>query len=329
MGKPDVLVSAIALLHDHATILPAFVAELCGVLADGYANYEVVLVDGGAPAETVAAARGLLAAHPCVRLIRLSRETPDETALLAGLDAAIGDFVVVLDPDLDPPAEIPAMVDRCRVGAEVVLGVDPGYQPGGPLYKLFRSGFGAVLRRMMGIELPPGPSGFRVLSRAAVNALTRVRQRRRYFALVVREIGLTTAEHRYRRASRSGRAPGVNFFRAARTGLSVLVHNSLLPLRLVSLLGLFGSLISFAYSLYVVAVYLFKPDVMPGWTTMSLQVSGLFVLVFVMLALIGEYLVRVLEESSDRPLYHVRDEHASAVTLTDPARRNVSDRSEE
>jgi hypothetical protein len=106
------------------------------------------------------------------------------------------------------------------------------------------------------------------------------------------------------------------------------VNHSVAPLRLVSFLGLTGSFLSLIYSLYVVGVYLLKQDVMPGWTTMSLQVSGLFFLVFIMLTMIGEHLGRLLDEAVDRPLYHVREEQASAVMLSDLARRNVMDRSE-
>jgi dolichol-phosphate mannosyltransferase len=66
-----------------------------------------------------------------------------------------------------------------------------------------------------------------------------------------------------------------------------------------------------------------KDDVLPGWTTMSLQSSGLFLLLFVMLTLMGEYLGRLLEESSSRPLYHVRGELTSSVMITNNTQRNV------
>jgi len=107
------------------------------------------------------------------------------------------------------------------------------------------------------------------------------------------------------------------------------VNHSVAPLRLVSVLGLTGSFLSLMYSLYVVGVYFSKRDVMPGWTTLSLQLSGLFFLVFVMLTMIGEHLRRLLDEAVDRPLYHVREDQASAVMLSDLARRNVMDKSVE
>jgi dolichol-phosphate mannosyltransferase len=174
-----------------------------------------------------------------------------------------------------------------------------------------------------------GLTGLRALSRQAVNSIVKVRLRRRYFAAIAADIGLKSKFHSYTRISRSGGRPRFSFLRGFRVGLSVLVHNSITPLRMASGLGLIGSFLSLIYSLYVLGVYIFKQDVIPGWTTLSLAMSGLFAIVFLMLALMGEYLGRLLEESADRPLYHIRDELSSAVMLSDLSRRNVLDRPDE
>jgi glycosyltransferase involved in cell wall biosynthesis len=323
MAKADILVSAVAVLHDHAAVLTAFLDDLAPVLDREYANYEIVLVDNGSADGTDTLARKLLATHPSVRYVRLSRPTDDETAMMAGLDAAIGDYVVTLHPDFDPPAELVAMVETCRAGTDLVLGVDRDPPKPGPVYGALRSAFLGLARRLIGVSLVTGTTGYRALSRQAVNALVKVRLRRRYFAVVAADVGLTTAIHPYSLISRSGGRPTQGLFRALRIGLSVLVHNSIVPLRIASALGLIGSALSFLYILYVVAVYLFKRDVMPGWTTTGLMISGLFMLLFLILALLGEYVGRLLEESSDRPLYHVRDEQSSAVMLSEAGRRNV------
>jgi glycosyltransferase involved in cell wall biosynthesis len=323
MTRGDVFVSVVAVLRSYARFLPAFVDEVYDTLAERYANFELILVDNGSRDDTPEVVRALLATHRCVRYLRLSRRMKPETAVMAGLEAAIGDFVVTLHPEFDPPAEIAAMVERCRAGADVVLGVAPFPRPPGVVYRALRAGFYRVARGLLGIEPVRVNSGFRCLSRAAVNAVTRVRRRRRFFTLLASEIGLSTATHVYRFISRTGRFPRVNLRRAVRTAASMAVNHSAAPLRLVSLLGLGGSFLSLLYSLYVVVVYLFKQDVMPGWTTLSLQVSGLFFLVFVMLTMIGEHLGRLMDEAVDRPLYHVREEQASAVMLADVSRRNV------
>lgn len=328
MTRADVFVSVVAALRSYARFLPAFVAEVHRTLEEHYTNFEIVLIDNGSRDETPRVVRDLLKTYKCVRYIKLSRRMKNETAVMAGLDAAIGDFVVTLHPEFDPPAEIPAMVEKSRAGAEVVFGLAPFPQPPGVLYRALRWGFSRFARWGLRLDLLRENTGFRVLSRTAVNALTRVRQRRRFFELIASDIGLSTDTHDYRFVSRGGKSPRVNLRRAARTAASMTVNHSLAPLRAVSVLGLLGSLLSLGYSLYVVGVYLVKRDVMPGWTTLSLQVSGLFFLVFVMLTMIGEHLGRLLDESVDRPLYHVREEQSSAVMLSDLARRNVMDRSE-
>lgn len=329
MPKADILVSVAAVVRNHALVLAAFVEEVLTVLEKHYSNYEVLLIDNGSTDKTDKMVSQLLAQRPCVRYLRLTRPTDDETAILVALDAAIGDYVVTLHPDFDPPAVLVPMVEACRGGSDLVLAVDRHAARPGPVYRALRRVFLSLSRRLVGLELVTDTTGFRALSRQAVNALVKIRLRRRYFAVVAADVGLTAAVHPYDRISRSGSRPTRNLIRGLRIGLSVLIHNSITPLRVASGLGLVGSLLSFLYSLYVVGVYLFKPDVMPGWTTLSLAMSGLFALAFLMLALMGEYLGRLLEESTDRPLYHVRDEQSSAVMLADPSRRNVFDRSDE
>jgi glycosyltransferase involved in cell wall biosynthesis len=327
MTRADVFVSVVAVLRSYARFLPAFVDDVIRTLETHYTNYELVLVDNGSRDDTPRIVCELLKRHRCVRYLRLSRRMKAETAMVAGLDATIGDFVVTLHPEFDPPAELPAMVELCRSGADVVIGSAPFPTRPGFLYRTLRWGFVKSAWWLLRMDPLRGSTGYRVLSRAAVNALTRVRQRRRFFDLLASDIGFTTAIHAYRFVSRSRKVPRVNLRRSVRTAASMALNHSLAPLRLVSVLGLAGSGLSLAYSLYVVGVYLFKPDVMPGWTTISLQMSGLFFLVFVMLTLIGEHLGRLLDEAIDRPLYHVREEQSSSVMLADLARRNVMDRS--
>jgi glycosyltransferase involved in cell wall biosynthesis len=323
----DTFVSVVAVLRSYSRFLPEFVEDVRRTLDTHYANHELVLIDNGSRDDTPAVVRDLLKRHKCIRYLRLSRRLKPETAVMAGLDAAIGDFVVTLHPEFDPPSEIPALVEKCREGADIVFGVAPYPARPGPLYRFLRWGFYGAARSLLGLDPVRVNSGFRCLSRTAVNALTRVRLRRRFFGLLASEIGLSTDTHGYRFIARAGKFPRINLRRSIRTAASMAVNHSLAPLRLVSLLGLTGSFLSLVYSLYVVGVYLFQLDVMPGWTTLSLQVSGLFFLVFVMMTMIGEHLGRLLDESVDRPLYHVREEQSSAVMLSDLARRNVMNRS--
>src|SRR4051794_37165357 len=106
----DTLISVVAPIQNDGPVLRAFVAEISEVLNAHYTNYEVVLVDDCSTDGTVTAVETLMQQYPCLRLIRLSRRFGTDVAVTAGLDATIGDYVVVMRPQSDPPGEIPAMV---------------------------------------------------------------------------------------------------------------------------------------------------------------------------------------------------------------------------
>jgi glycosyltransferase involved in cell wall biosynthesis len=321
MPSSDVFVSVVAPLRDDAEVLEAFVPELLGVLEAAYANFEVVLVDDGSRDRTRTVVERLLAAHKCLRYVRLSRRFGEEVAISAGLDSVIGDFTVVMRPAVDPPAAIPAMVARARAGHGVVFGVSRTRPPEPWWARAGSALFWWFARRVLDVEVPASSTTFQVLSRQAVNALTRFKDKRRSLRLLSTLVG-ESEEVEYEPLAR--RAPRVRGFgESVQLAIDIAVSSSTRPLRIVSALGLVASTLNLLYAVYVVAIYLFKPHVQEGWTTTSLQLSGMFFLLFAIVTVLSEYIGRVLEESRDRPLYHVAEERNSNVLVADADRRNV------
>jgi glycosyltransferase involved in cell wall biosynthesis len=318
----DIFVSVVAPLYDDAAHVAAFIRETEAVLLGHYAEYEIILVDDGSRDDTRRIVESLLQQHRCLRLLRLSRRFGVEIAVAAGLETAIGDFVVTMQPAVDPPGMIPRFVDLARDGNDIVIGVVSTPPHPGPVYRALRSVYFALCRRLLDVEVIPGSTCFRAFSRQAVNALLRVRSRRRHFSLLVYDIGFDSIRVAYEQSPR-GAVVRPSLPALVRGGVSLIVHNSTAPLRLVSLMGLIGSLLSVGYAVYVVLVNMLLATIAPGWTTLSLQVTGLMFLMFLMLTFIGEYLVRLLEEVSDRPLYHVYSEKTSPIMLANPERTNV------
>ncbi|HZN91418.1 MAG TPA: glycosyltransferase family 2 protein [Myxococcales bacterium] len=322
-GARDCFVSVVAPLSDDSAILGAFVDEAVGVLRAGFANYELVLVDDGSVDDTAAAVTPLLERHPCLRYIRLSRSFGPEAAIASGLDSTIGDFVVVMTPDTDPPQLIPQMVDLARSGIGTVYGVrrtrrgDPWWLRAGA------SAFYFFCARLLGVRLAKNSTHFRVLSRQTVNAVTRIKDRNRYLRVLTASVGYSAKAISYEPLARHGRDRHKTFSQSVSLAINIMVTQSTHPLRLVSWLGLGASLVNLGYLGYVVLVYLLKSKVAEGWTTLSLQVGGMFFLVFLILSVMAEYLGRLMEETRERPLYHVLEERSSNVLLADPERRNV------
>src|SRR4051812_14082946 len=113
MIDSEILVSVIAVLQHNADVLPAFVSETYSVLAQHYANFEIVLVDNASTDDTLGVVREILEKQKCVRYFRLPRPADPEMAVMAGLDAVIGDVVVTIHPDFDPPDQLVKLVETC------------------------------------------------------------------------------------------------------------------------------------------------------------------------------------------------------------------------
>ena len=323
MTVSDLFVSVIAPLGNDAGIIADFVSEVTAVLKQNYSNYELVLVDDGSTDDTVRRIEALLQVNDCIRLIRLSRRFGIELAISAGLDSAIGDFVVVMIPNEDPPEKIPEMVSICRAGTGIVTGVRAA-RKGEPLWaRLGAKVFYSYTRRFLDLNIPENSTLFRVLSRQAVNAITQVRDQYRYIRLISQFVGYSQTEFQYVPINRSGIVQRRGFWQSANLAIDIIIANSAHPLRVVSVLGLVAGLLNLLYISYVIAIYLFKKQVAEGWTTTNFQSALMFFFIFVILTVISEYIGRILNETRRRPLYYVLDELNSSVMLADIDRKNI------
>ncbi|XXF80655.1 glycosyltransferase family 2 protein [Myxococcaceae bacterium GXIMD 01537] len=317
MAAVDCFVSVVAPLSNCASFISAYIDEVMAVLQENYTNYELVLVDDGSEDETGERVKECLSRHPCIRYIRLSRHFGTEIAIASGLDSVIGDFAVVMAPECDPPKHIPEMVAQARSGAGVVFGVRHDRR-GDPLWLRLGAFFFYWLgRRLFQWRMPRNSTQFRVLSRQALNAITRIKDRYRYLRLLSFHVGYANQSFAYVPQWRAGSRRRRGFWDSVGMAIGMVVAHSTHPLRWVTWMGLAASVLNLAYMGYALGIYLLKPDVAAGWTTLSLQVSGMFFLLFLLLTVLSEYIGRLVEESADRPLYHVLEERNSNVLVAD------------
>jgi len=323
MPRADLFISIVVPLNDDADS-HGMLGELQALLEREYENFEIVLVDDCGPR---AIAAGIdLARLQGVRLVSLSRPMGTEVAIQAGLESAIGDFVVTLQIDRDPIAEIPRFVAKAQEGFDVVVGIVRDEDDSAFSRWLSRT-FYSIADRLLPTRILRGTTAFRVLSRQAVNALERVRSRDREFAIMAGNIGYAVAELDYRQRPYAARRAERRIVARMSRGVRLLIQHSSLLLRMVGVMGLVGSGLACAYALYVVVVNIVLARIMPGWTTLSLVMSGLFFLLFLMAALLGEYLRRILDEVGERPLFFVKGERESPAPAREAGRRNVMDES--
>jgi glycosyltransferase involved in cell wall biosynthesis len=310
----DAIVTVIAYLCDDAGILAGFVANTAGVLAQAFANFELILIDDHSTDETPHIVEEILHRHAGVRYVRLARRSGEEVAATAGLEAAVGDHVVVMRARFDPPEEIPAMVRSAALHGGTVLGTTTVGPRRGLLFRLLRGLFYRAVNVLLRTRMPPDSTGFCALTRAAVNTISRTRSKRRHLRMLACTIGYPVTCHRYRPRPGAASRDSRSLREAIREATSLLVANSKTPLRLVGSLGILAGSCNLLYVLYVVGIYLFKKEVAPGWATLSLQIAAMFFFVFLILTSLAEYVAQILEESQDNPLYHVEADRTSVLS---------------
>ncbi|MBI5742116.1 MAG: glycosyltransferase [Nitrospirae bacterium] len=320
----DNLISVAAVINNNADIMESFIKDTTDAVTGSYANYELVLIDNGSTDASVLKVKELQKRINNIRLIILSKKYDDEITYQAALNNCIGDFVVLMDPNYDPPSLIPQLIDRAISGFDVVIAerTDESEKPF--LDKLFSFVFFKLSRFLTGYNVRPGFSKFIVFSRRAVNSIVRIKDRSRYIKYLLLEIGYNRCAVPYARINRSGRKKKENYFNAFTFAIEVIVSNSEKLIRIASFIGLLASMLNLFLVLYVVVGFIFFRAYIPqGWTSTQLVNATMFFLMFLMLAIIGEYVARVLRETKKGDIYFLADESNSSVFPGDADRKNV------
>jgi glycosyltransferase involved in cell wall biosynthesis len=315
MSVVETFVSVVAPLEaDRPEAVEAFVEETVGVLRGLVSHYEIILVDDGAAEDTVQRVRALLGRYDFVRFLRLSRHFGEETAISAGLDLAIGDYVVVMLPNMDPPSLIPDFFEQARAGADIVFGIrlhrktEPLWYRGGA--QLFYWYTNSVLKA----GIPENSTQFRCMTRQVVNAIGQIRGPDQYLRLLTSYVGFKKQGFPYGPINRTG-APTVRpKLEAVNLARSLIINQSTQPLRLVLRIGV---LIAFLDAIVVMVA---------GDATRA-EVHGAlsFLVLASMVAIIGEYIGGLSRRNRDRPAYYVREEHTSSVLLREERKNVVND----
>lgn len=317
-GLADLFVSVVVPLRNCAAGLPHRVASLESVLSSHFADYEMILVDDGSGDATPAVVKRLLEKHAALRSIRLARQYGRHAAATAGLDCAIGDYCVVVNLERDPVEAIPELIAAARTGFDIVIGLGPP-----PRFRTrWHSRVARLVHRMFGYDPAIEAATMLALTRPAATAVARSMRRRRNLALVAAGLGCPTTTLSCTRVS-EGDSPPKLLREYLGSAASALVLHSPRPLRLVSACGIAASLFNVLYVGYILVVLLVKRQVVEGWTTLSLQISAMFFLVFVILAVLAEYTGRTLQESQGEPIYHALEVRDSTQAVARPHRLNI------
>lgn len=290
MAAPNVTVVLPA--HNERAGIATAIAEVYAALEPTGRSLEVVVVDDGSDDGTDAAVEALIAERPTLRLVRLSRNFGKESALAAGLAAAAGDHVALLDADLqDPPQELVPMLAQAEAGFDVVYGVRRSRRSGLVRWLGYRL-FYRLLRLVSDLPMPLDTGDFCVLSRRVVQVLEALPERSRFLRGLRTWVGFRQCGHLYDRPARQ--VGETKYSLADLCDLAVLgfLSSSRRPLAVAFFLGLALVVVG------LVALALLQPASL----VVALELGGVQL---VMLGVLGAYLGRVLDQVEGRPRYVV------------------------
>ncbi|WP_250027284.1 glycosyltransferase family 2 protein [Paractinoplanes maris] len=308
------MISVVAPIFNEGAGVDRFVDRLTEVLTGAGLSFELVLVDDGSTDDSWdrVAARALLDEH--VRGLKLSRNFGKEPAVLAGLEHAAGDAVVVIDSDLQhPPDAIPEMVRRWREGAHVVEAVKRNRTGQGVVGRLGGRAFNKAFTGLTRVDLIDA-TDFRLLGRPALDALLRLPEHSSFFRGTSSWIGFRRSTIEVDIEERAGGRSRWTFGSLFRLAVNGLTSFTSAPLHLVTMVGLAFA----AFAVLLGAQTLIRwigGDSVAGFPTviLLLLVMGTFLLLG--LGVIGEYLARIHEEVRGRPRYLVQERSGPVASL--------------
>ncbi|CAN5375587.1 glycosyltransferase family 2 protein [soil metagenome] len=310
--KTPTLSVVVPLYNESGSLAPLY-ARLAPVLAALLTSgeitaSEIVFVDDGSRDATYAEVAALNALDPTVKGLRFARNFGKEAAMAAGLRAAGGDTVVLMDGDLQhPPELIPQFMAAWRAGAMMATAARQSRDTDPPLRRWLSRTFYRVFGRISEVQLTEGAGDYRLFDRRVVNAINQLPERTRFMKGITSWVGFKQITIDFEPEERAVGSTSWSLLRLLKYAFDGLSAFSTLPLRIWSSIGLVISLISVIYGAWLtVRTVIFGIDV-PGYA--SIMVATLFLsgIQLISLGVIGEYLGRVFTEVKDRPLYLVAE----------------------
>ncbi|GAC1335587.1 MAG: glycosyltransferase family 2 protein [Beijerinckiaceae bacterium] len=314
-------------IFNEEAALPILVKRLDALLGELDAPAEAIFVDDGSSDTSAIFLEARAKSDPRFRFIKLSRNFGHQIAISAGMDAARGEAIVVMDADLqDPPEVVHEMIARWKDGFQIVYARRLSRGGESAFKRATANLFYRALARLSAVEIPRDVGDFRLIDRTVLEAFKQMPERDRFVRGMFAWLGFRQTAVDFHRPARIAGETKYPMWKMLRLALHGVVGFSDAPLRLAIWMGLTVSAVALLYGLYVIGLYLSHSRLVQGWTSTMVVVSFLCGANMLMTGIIGLYIGRIHAEVKRRPLYVIekragfRDEDTLAEGKAAPGR---------
>jgi glycosyltransferase involved in cell wall biosynthesis len=315
-SPPDI--SVILPAHNEAENIAPMVTSLKTIVAP-LGRIEIIIIDDGSTDGTLDVIRGIATRDPDIRYIAFTRNFGHEAALRAGLRAARGRAVIVMDSDFEhPPELIPELVKQWRAGFKVVTAQRVDDETMSP----FKRSTSRIYYRLLGalgdVQLEPGSADFLLLDRVAVDAVNAFEDHDLFLRGLVRWLGYPLARVPYKQGRRQYGATKYSLGRMVELAVTGIAAHSVRPLRFAVWLSLGFVLGGLLLVIYSIISFLFVQHTVAGWSSIMAAIAILGAAQLLVLGIIGEYVGRILRETRRRPSYIVAETEKDRSSMPPP-----------
>ena len=307
MDKISVIVSC----HNEEESLPLFYKEMERVRKQDFENidFEYIFVNDGSKDKTLEEMKELRKQDKKVRYISFSRNFGKEAAMYAGLEAATGDYVTLMDADLqDPPSLLRQMYDLikndgydCVATRRVTRKGEP------PIRSFFARVFYKLINKISDVEMVDGARDYRLMTKQMVNAIISMKEYNRYSKGLFSFVGFNTKWLEYENVERVAGETKWSFWKLFKYAIEGITAFSTTPLILASVIGLIFCVVSFILIIVIIVKTLAFGDPTSGWPSLVCIIFFVSGIQLFSLGVIGQYLSKAYLEVKNRPIYIVKE----------------------
>ena len=270
---------------------------------------EILYIDDGSRDQTVTEVKKLCEQDTRVHLISFSRNFGKEAAMFAGLEKSRGDYVVMMDVDLqDPPSLLPEMFEGLKEGYDSVATRRVNRKGEPPIRSFFARRFYSLMKKISKTEMMDGARDYRLMTRQMVDAILSMQEYNRFTKGIFGWVGFRTKWLEFENVERLRGETKWNFWKLLMYSFDGIVAFSTAPLLISSLMGVFFCVLAFVMIIFVIVRKIMFGDPVSGWPSLVCIILLTSGIQFFCTGILGQYLAKTYMEVKRRPIYLVREE---------------------